>query len=657
MNLTAKLAYSQLVTNKKRSIWTLLGIVLSAAMITAVFGFAASGAAAISDLMGDMYIRDVYYTTIFGTGAVLSFVIVAVSVIVVSNAFRVSAGDRLTQFGILKSVGATKKQIAQTVVYEGVLLSAIGIPLGIVTGFLVQFVGLNIANHLLADLNAFQTDDAAIIFNFVFAWQAVTVSVIVAFVTVLLSAWLPARRAAKIAAVDAIRAVDEIKIKARQVHSNWLVCKLFGFEGELASKSLKRSRRNFRATVVSLTISMILFIAASSFGTQLFQMTNLVFALIDAEVVATFHSSWHGLVGEDGEIAERRYMIIRTEEAEKITARMREFEGATIFGVGGNHFSYTVNREELQFTAEFERMSGNDWMVLTSVSTSDTEFPINLLSVDAENYAELARRAGVPLGSNILINHVRSRHYGNWVEFAPLVFSGQTLQMQRHDGHITYLPLHGELRGTDVPNEIIHASMSYIVIIVPEANAHYYFWSVQTSDPHNFAEYARGFFRDMLPTSDDLVFNANVIDQAAEDNAVRSLFNTIMIAMYGFIGMLTLIALTNVISTISTNIRSRSREFAILQSVGMTQEGLKNMLNLESILCSIKSLIYGIPLGVGVSYLLYLLIMESVWFPYELPWLAILQCAIAVFVITWLTMRFAVSRLRGNNVVESIRSD
>jgi len=229
------------------------------------------------------------------------------------------------------------------------------------------------------------------------------------------------------------------------------------------------------------------------------------------------------------------------------------------------------------------------------------------------------------------------------------------LQFQNYNGEITNLLLHGELRGSNVPNEIIHAAMSYVVVLVPEIDAHYYFWAVQTNYPHNFAEYTRGFFHDMLPQSDDIGFNATVFDQAAEENAVRSLFNTIMIAMYGFIGMLTLIALTNVISTISTNVRSRSREFAVLQSVGMTHGGLRNMLNLESILCSIKSLVYGVPLGVGISYLLYLSMMESVWFPYEPPLLAIIQCIAAVFLITWLTMQYSASRLKGGNIVENIR--
>ena len=651
MKLTKKLAYNQLITNKRRTIWTLLGIILTTAMLTAVFGFASSGAAAITDLIGDMYVRDNYYTTIYSMGGVLSFVIVMVAIIVVSNAFRVSAGERLNQFGIIKSVGATKKQIAQTVCYEGILLSAVGIPSGIAVGLLLQIIGVNIANYMLTGLNAFQTDDAAIVFSFVFAWQAMLISAFGAFTTVLISAWLPARKAAKIAAVDAIRGVNEVKMKAKRLRTSWLVRKLFGFEGELALKSLKRSRRSFRATVVSLTISMVLFIGASSFGTQLFRMANLVFALIEADVIATFESSQQFIFDDDGEVLEQRYLTINTFEAENITAKMREFQGTSVFGVGGNSVRYNVLRETLQFTSSFdEHMSSNEWVMETE------QFPVTILTVDAENYAELARRAGVPIGSNILINHARTQSDGNWAEFVPLVFSGQSLQMQSYDGEIVNLPLHGELRGIDVPNEIIHSSVSYVVVIVPEADAHFYIWAVESDDPNSFETYTDSFFNDMLPPDSDIGFRTNIFNQAAEDNAVRSLFHTIMIAVYGFVGMLTLIGLTNVISTISTNVRSRSREFVTLQSVGMTYGGLKNMLNLESILCSIKSLIYGIPLGIAVSYLMYLSMVGSVWLPYELPLVAIIQCVVAVFAVTWLTMRFSAYRLRGQNIVESIRA-
>jgi len=651
MKLTTKLAYSQLMQKRKRTIWTLLGIVLSTAMITAVFGFAASGLDAITEVMGDMVVRDNYYYTIYSIGVILSLIIVAVSVIVVSNAFRVSAGERLAQFGILKSVGATKRQIAATVVREGVLLSVIGVPLGIAAGLLVQLIGVGIANQIIAGLNN-ALDNSDLLFSFVFAWQGVLISVGLSFFTVLLSAWLPARKAAKVPAINAIRGVDEVKLKAKQVRSNWFVRKLFGFEGELASKSLKRSKRNMRATVVSLTVSIVLFIAASSFGSQLFRMTNLVFAVMDADVLASFSSSRHTIFGDDGEILEERFVSMNTEEAENITAIMRQFPETSVFGVGGNSLSYFVPQETLQYTPAFVRyLNQSSWLL----DINDIYVPVTLLTVDAENYAELARRAGVPLGSNILINHVRTQASGNWEEFAPLVFTGQGLSIQNLDGDIIYLPLHGELRGLDVPNEIVNASRFYVNIIVPEVDAHFYFWAAQTSDPHGFTEYTRDFLWDMLPQYDDIGANAHVFNAVAEDDAMRSLFHLIMTAVYGFVGMLTLIGLTNVISTISTNVRSRSREFAVLQSVGMTHGGLRNMLNLESIFASVKSLFYGLPLGIGASYLIYLGIMESVRFEFEFPWLAVIQCVVAVFAITWVTMRFAVSRLKSGSIVESIR--
>ncbi|MCL2402365.1 MAG: FtsX-like permease family protein, partial [Oscillospiraceae bacterium] len=320
MKLTARLARSQLITSRKRTIWTLIGIVLATAMITAVYGFGASGSAAIADLLGEAYIRREYTLTIIGIGMILSIVIVTASVIVVSNAFRVSAGERTAQFGILKSVGATKKQITETIIYEGLLLSVVGIPVGIILGLLIQFAGLQIANYLLADLNAI--NDETLIFSFVIAWQATLLSIAVSFVTVLLSAWLPARKAAKIAAIDAIRGAGEIKVKAKQVRANWLVRKLFGFEGTLASKSLKRSRRNFRATVISLTVSIVLFVGASSFGAQLDRLTNLVFQPVDANVIGFFHSSMKIHYREDGSTF-ANFSSISSETAETITARLR----------------------------------------------------------------------------------------------------------------------------------------------------------------------------------------------------------------------------------------------------------------------------------------------------------------------------------------------
>jgi putative ABC transport system permease protein len=154
MKLTAKLALSQIKTNRNRSVMTLLGIGLSSAMLTAVCGFVASAKATIDKVLGYDYGNADYNFTLVAMGAVLGAIIIVASVIVVSNAFRVSAGERTRQFGILKSVGATKRQIAVTVLYEGILLSVIGIPIGIAVGLLIELLGTSIITNLLNSLSS-----------------------------------------------------------------------------------------------------------------------------------------------------------------------------------------------------------------------------------------------------------------------------------------------------------------------------------------------------------------------------------------------------------------------------------------------------------------------------------------------------------------------
>jgi len=175
-----------------------------------------------------------------------------------------------------------------------------------------------------------------------------------------------------------------------------------------------------------------------------------------------------------------------------------------------------------------------------------------------------------------------------------------------------------------------------------------------TLDRPGFVEFATEIQRNYLPYGTDGL-STYMFDAEAELESVQGVGRLVMIFIYGFVAMLTLIGLTNVICTISTNVRSRSREFAILRSVGMTNNGLHRMLNLESILCSAKSILWGIPLGIAGSYLVYLALELPAEYAYEIPWASALQCIIVVFIITWVTIRYAASRLRNKNIVETIR--
>ena len=653
MKLTAKLAYSQIKTNRARILWTLAGISLATAMIAAVYGFAASGHVIMMEAAGgnEFYIRS-YNATLIGLGAFLSFLIITASVVVVSNSFRVSAGERTRQFGILKSVGATKKQISETIMYEGVFLCAIGIPVGIGLGLLVNLLGIQIINHFLSGI--VNGNGESLMIHFVFAWQAILLSIIVAFFTVLLSAWLPARKAARIAAIDAIRGADEIKIKQKQIRGGRLIGRLFGYEGTLASKSLKRSRRNFRATVISLTVSVVLFITVGAFIAQMTMFTELFYPGIDATVVGQYFSSIEYHYGDNGEISELKYASISGDLGNQITRQLREFHDTTVYGIGYHQGSYSTVLPSEMLTPKMRESqdSNNDYPDKTEYALSMT-----LMVTDAENYAILCQRAGVPVGSNILVNQDTWYHDGGREVFAPLVWNGQTIPVTKYDNTGFDLPLHGELIGTDIPAELRLVQNGNVVVIVPNVETMVYHWFATPGDKAGFVEYADSIINDIIPQDGEIKGNINVYDIEVEKEAQMSVARLMMVLVYGFVGMLTLIGLTNVISTISANVRSRSREFAVLKSVGMTGGGLNRMLNLESILCSLKSLVIGVPLGIIGSYLSYIALDMPTEFAYELPWLPIVQCTLGVFVITWVIMRYAAARLRGGNIVETIREE
>jgi len=672
-----KLAFSQLKVNRKRTIWTLLGIILSTAMITAVYGFAASGYGAIDGLLGENAVRQEYLATVGSISAVLSIIIIAASVIVISNAFRVSADERTRQFGLLKCVGTTRKQITKIILNEGAILSGIAVPIGIVAGLLVQFGALQSANYILNDLNAINANELR--FDFVVAWQAILISAILAFVTVMLSAWLPAKKAAGVSVVDAIRGTGEVNIKAKLICANqaaWassqdaspsrnrrfrpglrskrpapIVKKLFGVEGTIALKSFKRNKRNLRATVISLTISILMFVAASSFGSQMGRMADLVFHQVDANVIGTFQSSTIMAPNENWEYL-RQYAPISSEDAEAVTARLREFPETSIFGAGSNHHSFTMEIPIEMITREMEYLFGAEG-IAEGVMKS-----VVLLTVDAENYAALCRLASVPIGSNILINYNREFINNKWTEITPFVFSGQTLYVRNRDDEANMfyfdLPLHGVL-GREAPNEVLWFAGNSVTVLVPGLDSIQYVWFAKSYDPFAFEEYMYTIFDEMIPSDSEIPVNTFVSNGIAQENAQRSIYRLFMLFIYGFVAMLTLIGLTNVISTISTNVRLRSREFAVLRSIGMTQVGLHRMLSLESILCSVKSLVIGLPLGVAASYSIYRSIIMSAMFSFEFPWIPVIQCILAVFVITWVIMRYSALRLRGGNIVEAIR--
>jgi putative ABC transport system permease protein len=173
-------------------------------------------------------------------------------------------------------------------------------------------------------------------------------------------------------------------------------------------------------------------------------------------------------------------------------------------------------------------------------------------------------------------------------------------------------------------------------------------------------EYANTIMRETFPQSQEtgymeLGFTTRMYKFRDYMKVMNIAIGIAKVFVYGFVALLTLIGLTNVISTISANVRMRSREFAILQSVGMTRGGLKRMLNFESVICTSKSLIIGLPLAIALTYFINLPVRAAFPIPYKFPLLPCIYCALLVFAITWATMRYSTKRLNSGSLIENIR--
>jgi putative ABC transport system permease protein len=665
MSLSAKLALSQLRINRSRTAWTLLGIVLSTALITAVWNFAASGAKLSSGIQNSTKILPILLLP----AILLSVIIVVMSVVVVSNAFRVSADERTAQFGILKSVGATNRQITEMVVYESVLLSAIGIPLGIVVGLLLALAGVGVANVYLGQLNRLihiMVNKFTLIVEFGVSWLALVVAAAISFGTVLLSAWLPARKAAKVSAITAIRGTDEVAIREPQIRTSRLSHGWLGAEASLAAKNMKRSKRKFRTSIATLTVSVVLFVVLGSLSSQVRQIRANMFPDIHEPVFVEYISADSDYT--DTATGRRVYEItapIDNDTANALTRKLQSYGGGTeLFGVGTDMRTFRAVVPKAAILPEMMPKALETYTDADAALTlSDLELSAELQTLDDATYAAFCEAAGVPVGSTILLNRYDYTEKGKRITITPFDLRGQTLPLVKADGTQTPLAIDGVLPPDAIPNELLAPNVQTVRIVVPSDYEHEwrsYSWYAAPSDIEGFMDYANAVLGEAFPHSSDEGYMESGFSTRVylfEDylSVMNIAIGFVSVFVYTFVALLTLIGLTNVISTISANVRLRRREFAVLQSVGMTRGGLRQMLNFENIICTAKSLVVGLPFALLITYLLNLPLSDVFPIPYELPWLAAIQCIIGVFIITWATTRYSAFRLGSGSIMEALR--
>lgn len=592
---------------------------------------------------------------LYGLAGILIALIMFGSILLIYNAFSISVNERTKQFGILASIGATRRQMLKSVLFEACFLSLIGIPFGILAGVLGIGVTLKLTEDLFV---SFLQVDNGVVLDLHVSLGAVVVAIVVGFATVLISAYIPAKRALRISPIDAIRQTQDIKIEAKKVKTSKLVYKLFGFEGMIASKNFKRNRRKYRTTVVSLFMSVVLFISSSSFCAYITKNANSVVRRLDYDISYTFTSdlkekySFDELYGELSQIngvADSSYGYF-----------YRDFEYAKIP-------TGLLNKE---YISHLEKRYGENYM------ETDLEYylvNIRVYFVDDVTYEKYLKENSLASNTNrnsnvphaVVVDSMKfydaqqKKHYTlNLLDEGIHDITVEMLK-EREDAAGEKIDIVGV---TDSVPLGVQDNLPYMLTVIypfsaisalqegknGEVDVTMYF---KTEDHRIvFDRIYKVLNEKGLPVS-------RLINYAETDEANRALITIVNVFSYGFIVLISLIALANVFNTISTNISLRRREFAMLKSIGMTEKGFSKMMNYECLLYGIKGLMYGIPVSIGVTYLIYRSIAEGLETKFFVPWYSMAITVGSVFIVVFSTMLYSMSKIKKDNPIDALRNE
>lgn len=571
---------------------------------------------------------------LYAASAVAILIIIVSSVFCIRNSFVISLTEKMKLFGMLSSAGATKKQQKRLVHGEALLLGCIGIPLGLLSGILATYVVVQCTSHLMeAGLN--------IRLVYVFSIPAMLVGLLLSAITVYCSAGQAARRAAKVSPIVAIRGNETVRLRAKEVRTPKLLQRLFGIGGVIAYKNLRRAKEKYRTTVVSIVVSVAVFIAMMTFIQLGFRASSLYY----------------------GEIPYQISLYFSSDEDCKDTTWLTELDGVNQYEIQRKVW-FHVKIDDLKLDPRYEELSRiQQW------EKEDMEFFI--ASIGDSEYAEYCEKLGlspeaVKDKAILIADYVGQaeggkRLSGMMYNYQPGdVITGTCVRNDSDFGNEKeddiYVDVSIEVAQQTDLHPMGFANDTGILIVSEE-------WMEQHREVawfDNPSFYFQCEDADALEEALESRFeftSHSLYNVAQEYEGNRSIYVVISVFLYGFIIVIALIGITNIFNTITTNLELRSREFAMLKSIGMTRKEFRRMIRLESVFYSLQSLMIGIPLGIGLSLCFYVAFSEGIGVTYQLPLNGILISILAVFLLLFVTTRYSMGKLNRKNIVEAIQNE
>ncbi len=571
------------------------------------------------------------FTYIFA--GIISLIIVVTSVFCIRNSFAISTTEKTKMYGMLSSVGATPKQIKKSVLTEGFYLGIIGIPLGIIVGLLTTFILVNVVNALLPTLDGWE-------FIYSISIESIIISIVLASVTIYLSALGSAKKAGKITEIEAIKNQSEIKFKNKKIKTPKIISKIFKIGGVFAYKNMQRNKSKFRTTIISLSVSVAIFIALSYF-------IQLGMDTVDSFYQTVSYELGVFIEGEN---------ITNEEQLNTFNEILNLGDVSRYTIMEYDMYTTSVNNINKRIIANYENESKDYFVEIITVGSVEYE---KVLKENNLSYEDVYNKGLIINNRLDIINTEGNREWVN------ILKEGTTsVDINNYKTEDNYYIDIIEIEHLPVGSESYSYSMNPVLLVSNE-----YFEEIKSNESYITYMYiktddARTLHDKIMEYGDANEVNFYIHNMEEYIEMQENMILLIGIFLYGFIGVIILISLTNIFNTITTNMKLRSKEFAILKSTGMTNKEFKNMIRLESLFYGVKALFFGLLFGLSLAYIMYSLMVEyeimntqNGNFKFEAPWLYIIIAIIFVFLIIYLIMRVSLSKINKQNIIETIKNE
>lgn len=635
--------------------------------------------------------RDVLYYYGIGDGrfgqvmSTIKYILIAVisagAVALISNGFSISLSERSKYLGMLASVGATKAQKRYSVFFEGFIVGIISIPLGILSGYAGTVITFKVIEDKIYTLVG---NDASPVVARVQPWVIIT-AVIFSILTIFLSAYLPARRASRISPVDAIRQTRDIRIKSSQVKTHRLTRKMFGFEGELALKNLKRNKKRYAITLLSLIVSIVLFLSVYAFVYYITDSAEMVYNMSNFDV-------YGGINNVDNSTRERIENEINAGADIGEASFKSELLGIPVMLDGESTKKYT----DASYISYHEDASNGE---------KPANLDVNIITYDSVYMKKYLESIGISYESfvsdshnAIALNSGAAREYYD-KSSSPTLYEYKYLDIAEGSSiniliNKTDNPQESESDLTDKASYKDEISLNILaaaddsplgadkvtsdvmpIIVTNELyrelidNA-YDSAGIEKGDAFDYGynEFSMNFFyilggdkdtqyktiHDIVERNNGDMWGYSIYEEKKEGEDMLFL---VQVFTYGFIVLMTLVCTANIFNTISTSVMLRKREFATLRSVGMTKKSFNRMIFFESGFYGIKALLYGIPISIAIIIYMYTTIAGVFDSGFSLPWSGIMIVAAAVFLLVGSAMIYASSKIKKENIIDGLKDE